>query len=212
MIGNTAKIIFFDVSSKILAAQHCLCQLSKNFKTVGTYSHEVDFTEMIKTIKPDVVVMGVGLFLTKGISSTLALQNDYDDIRVLFRSKLEEIKPFVAEIEHASNVLYIVNTEYMFKVLLDDIKSQFIIPPGTLDDLVEYYNMDLYNGDVVKLTPTEENVLRELVEGESYKIIASKLNVSLETIKTHIKNIYRKLNVHNSAGAVAKAIKYNLLG
>ena len=61
------------------------------------------------------------------------------------------------------------------------------------------------------LTFREKDVLRALVEGLSYKMIADKLCISFETVRSHIKRIYDKLQVHNSAEAVAKALNGRLL-
>ncbi len=61
------------------------------------------------------------------------------------------------------------------------------------------------------LTRRETEVLNELCKGKSYKIIADTLNVSEDTIHFHIKNIYRKLQVHSKSEAVAKAIREKLV-
>lgn len=63
----------------------------------------------------------------------------------------------------------------------------------------------------IGLSHREKDVLGALVEGLSYKMIADKLGISFETVRTHIKRIYDKLRVHNSAEAVAKALTGGLL-
>jgi|GEM_PF-2834594 len=61
------------------------------------------------------------------------------------------------------------------------------------------------------LSKREMDVLAELVEGSSYKMIACDLNISFETVRTHIKRIYTKLQVHNCTEAVAKALRTRIL-
>jgi DNA-binding NarL/FixJ family response regulator len=61
------------------------------------------------------------------------------------------------------------------------------------------------------LTPREQEVLELLASGKSYTSIADKLFVDKETIRTHIKNIYVKLEVHSKADAIAKAKKDRLI-
>ncbi len=63
---------------------------------------------------------------------------------------------------------------------------------------------------VTELSPREREVLNALVEGLSYKMIAQRLSISFETVRTHMKRIYEKLAVHNNTEAVAKALKYGL--
>ncbi|HEU5167766.1 MAG TPA: LuxR C-terminal-related transcriptional regulator [Chitinophagaceae bacterium] len=57
------------------------------------------------------------------------------------------------------------------------------------------------------LTEREKEILRLLVEGMSYKMIATTSFISIDTVSGHIKNIYKKLQVHSKSEAVAKAIK-----
>ena len=57
------------------------------------------------------------------------------------------------------------------------------------------------------LTDREREVLKYLVDGMSYKAVADKCFVSLDTVSSHVKNIYKKLQVNSKSAAVAKAIK-----
>ena len=58
-----------------------------------------------------------------------------------------------------------------------------------------------------KLSERERDVLRQLVEGESYKQIAASLNVSIDTVRTHLRHVYRKMRVHSAGEAISRAIK-----
>jgi DNA-binding NarL/FixJ family response regulator len=59
----------------------------------------------------------------------------------------------------------------------------------------------------VGLTPRELDVLRCLVQGKSYKAVARALDVSIDTVRSHIRSVYRKLQVHSVAEAVARALR-----
>ena len=60
------------------------------------------------------------------------------------------------------------------------------------------------------LTEREKDVLRNLCDGKSYKMIAGDLFVDINTVKFHIRNIYRKLEVNSKGEAIIKALKENL--
>jgi len=62
------------------------------------------------------------------------------------------------------------------------------------------------------LTPREVEVLRHLSRGLSYAQVAITLGVSPNTVTSHIKNAYRKLDVHTAAAAVMRAVELQLLG
>lgn len=61
------------------------------------------------------------------------------------------------------------------------------------------------------LTDKEKLVLLQLVEGDSYKMIAEHLNISLDTVRFHIRNIYQKLHVNSATEAVSLALRRRLL-
>jgi DNA-binding NarL/FixJ family response regulator len=61
------------------------------------------------------------------------------------------------------------------------------------------------------LTTRETDVLQLLSTGSSYKGISRQLGISLHTVCTHIKNAYRKLDVHSGAAAVMRAVELGLL-
>ncbi len=63
----------------------------------------------------------------------------------------------------------------------------------------------------IHLSPREREVVNQLGQGYSYAHIAAQLDISENTLKTHIKRIYSKLNVHNRTQAVLTAQKHHLL-
>ena len=68
------------------------------------------------------------------------------------------------------------------------------------------------NGDgALRLTGRERDVLRGLTRGLAYKQVADTLGLSLDTVRTHVRNVYRKLQVHSVAEAVSRAIRQRLV-
>jgi DNA-binding NarL/FixJ family response regulator len=62
-----------------------------------------------------------------------------------------------------------------------------------------------------QLTPKEKEVLASLSKGNSYKLIAEDIQISIDTVRSHIRSIYEKLHVHSQTEAVAKAIQEKLV-
>lgn len=62
-----------------------------------------------------------------------------------------------------------------------------------------------------KLSPREHETLQHLAQGFTYEVVATKMNVSISTIQSNVRNIYRKLNVHSQMQAVSKARDLNLI-
>ncbi|HYG62387.1 MAG TPA: response regulator transcription factor [Thermoanaerobaculia bacterium] len=66
-------------------------------------------------------------------------------------------------------------------------------------------------GDEAMLTARERDILNGLAEGNSYQALAKNLNISADTVRFHIRNIYRKLHVHSQSEAVAKALRKGII-
>jgi DNA-binding NarL/FixJ family response regulator len=82
--------------------------------------------------------------------------------------------------------------------------------PGIARRVLELFKNNLQPATPARdynLTAQEKKVLQLLVEGNSYKLIAAELFVAIDTIKTHVRNIYAKLHVHSGTEAVALALR-----
>lgn len=64
----------------------------------------------------------------------------------------------------------------------------------------------------IRLTRRERDVLRLLARGSSYSQVGDRLGISLHTVTSHVKNVYRKLKVHSARAAVWRAVELRLLG
>ena len=64
----------------------------------------------------------------------------------------------------------------------------------------------------IRLTARESDVLRLLARGLTYSQVSDALGVSLHTVTSHVKNMYRKLEVHSARAAVWRALELELLG
>lgn len=73
--------------------------------------------------------------------------------------------------------------------------------------VIEYFHPDRVRGAESGLKPKEREVIQGLVEGMSYKAIADHMNVGIDTVRSDIKNIYRKLHDHGKAAVISKSLK-----
>jgi len=92
-------------------------------------------------------------------------------------------------------------------VLLDsDRKNNEPLMATIIRQVLELFpRQPAVNTALDKLTPREQDVLNSLAAGNSYKMVAHELGISIDTVRTHIKRIYEKLHVHSVAEAIAKA-------
>jgi len=101
-------------------------------------------------------------------------------------------------------VLKDIRSEHLFRCIRQVHKGRTLIPPGIAAKLADRLPAD-------ELTPREEEVLRLLVQGKPNKLIGAELDITELTVKTHMKSLFRKLNVLSRTEAVAVAARKGLL-
>jgi DNA-binding NarL/FixJ family response regulator len=79
--------------------------------------------------------------------------------------------------------------------------------PQIARKVVSYFSPSSIVSSKPKLSDKEREIVVGLVDGLSYKLIADRLCVTIETVRFHIKNIYRKLHVHSKAEVITKSLK-----
>jgi DNA-binding NarL/FixJ family response regulator len=79
--------------------------------------------------------------------------------------------------------------------------------PQIARKVIEHFNPANKPEPESPLTTKEKEIVVGLVDGLSYKMIADRMNISVETVRFHIKNIYQKLHVHSKAEVITKSLR-----
>jgi DNA-binding NarL/FixJ family response regulator len=175
--------------------------------------HELDnCTEMIPYFEsnvPDVVVMDIDLPEISGIEGVWQLKQKWPDMKVLMLTVFEEANKIFGAIKAGANG-YLFKKDPPDRILnaLFSLQGGEAIMNGIIAaKVIDYFkkqadaapNMNEYH-----LTEKEKEILNKLVQGLGYKQIASDCSIARETLNTHMKNIYRKLDVHSRAEVAAR--------
>jgi len=179
------------------------------FKCISSFGSCEKAIKGIPKDIPDVVLMDIGLPGLSGIEGIKAL-----------KEKLPELDIMVLTIQSDDKVVFEALCAgacgYMIKdtppaQLLEAIQETRNggAPMSTL--IARMVVQSFQVAQQTSLTTRETEVLTHLCKGKSYKMIADDLYISEETVRRHIKNIYRKLEVHSKSEAVAKAFKEKLV-
>ncbi len=209
------KVAIFEDNPKFLEAFSILVNELPGIELTGAYLNTQDVIVPLKKNTPDVVLMDIGITPINGIDATKLIIEIYPNVKILIQTIFEdEDKVFDAICAGASG--YVLKS-YLPDALLASI-TEITTGGSPMSPVIASKTLKLFRDHFHKtklvenynLSRREKEILKYLVEGGSYKIVAQKCGIAFETVKTHIKKIYEKLHVASMSGAVVKAIREKL--
>lgn len=177
------------------------------FDLIGAFGDCLNIEEEVRRFDPDVILMDIDMPVRSGIEGTYLAKKANPATEVLILTVFDDNdKVFQAVCAGASG--YLLKKTPPVKILeaIEDIYNGGApMTPSIARKVLELFpRTPSSNNELDKLTPREQEVLRSLTAGNSYKLVANALEISIETVRTHIKRIYEKLHVHSVAEAIAK--------
>lgn len=178
------------------------------FCLLSRESVESLLSAMESTDLPDVILMDIGLPGMSGISGMKIISERFPDINIImFTVHNDSHKIFQSLCAGASGYL-LKNTP--FTKISEAIKIVYhggsSMSPQIARKVVEFFHKNQKKPSKSILTEKEKEIVLGLVDGLSYKMIADRSYISIETVRSHIKNIYKKLHVHCKAEVIRKSL------
>jgi DNA-binding NarL/FixJ family response regulator len=166
----------------------------------------------------DVILMDIQMPEMDGIAATEIVKKKYPHIKIIMITVFEDDENIFNAIKAGANgyLLKEIDAENLHKCILEVINGGAPMTPSiALKTLNLLRNPILAENDEaineIKLSNRETGILEHLSIGLNYNEIADNLIISPSTVRKHIENIYKKLQVHNKVEAVLKAKKHKLI-
>ena len=174
-----------------------------------------DCIDRVLVSRPDVVIMDIESMDNRGIETLRMLTETFPDKPILIQTATND-EGLISESIKAGASGYILKTRMdrsLLKAINELRQGGSPMSPFIARQVLNILQQDLRIPDVAeyKLTSREREVLKEIVKGQSHKMIGAELNISYETVRSHVKNLYEKLQVVSLTQMVAKAIRKNLV-
>lgn len=208
------KVAVFEDNDELREGLCFLIKGTPGFECVGAYPNCDRLTEHLRSNLPEVVLMDIGMPGMTGIEGVRLLKSEFPDVQVIMQTVLEDDqKIFDSILAGASG--YLLKKTPPAKILEAITEVHQGGAPMTSRIarrvLAMFQQPGSQQSTRYDLSDREREILDSLVKGLSYKMIADEHCISIDTVRSHIKNIYDKLHVHSKGEAVAKAIKHRLV-
>jgi DNA-binding NarL/FixJ family response regulator len=185
-----------------------------NIEVVGEADNGFDAIEKIKKFIPDVALLDIDMPGLSGTAAVRVLRKIFPEMKILVLSTYND-KNYIRDAMSAGANGYIIKNidiETLVQIIVSFNSGGEVISPYLLDLGVETHSkFDEDEEHAFGLTRREGQILHCLAEGKDNKEISNALFLSVETVKTHIKNIFRKLDAKSRLDAVMKAKHHGLL-
>ena len=209
------RIAIFDDNTQLRESLFDLVDASEGFICVGAFPNCENVLQNVKDTKPDVVLMDIEMPVVSGIDAVILVKEKFPDVKILMQTIFEDDEKVFQSICNGAEGYILKNTapEEILLSLKEIYEGGAPMTPAIATKVLRMFknNLSAKKDESFNLSIREKEILKHLVEGLSYKMIADACFISLETVSGHMKNIYKKLQVHSKGEAVAKAIKGNIV-
>ncbi len=210
------KVAIIEDNTTIRDGLAALINGTSGYSCVGSFPDCESFLYKIPTLDANVVLMDIGLPGMSGIDGISRAKKIKPNLNILMLTVYEDSQS-VFNALCAGACGYLVKKTPPIR-LLEAIKDAFE-GGAPMSSLIARQVITLFQQNVgqqnedkdSQLSSREKEVLTSLADGNNYQSIADKLFISVDTVRHHIRNIYRKLHVHSQSEAVAKAIRKGII-
>ncbi|WP_293299206.1 response regulator transcription factor [Pedobacter sp. UBA4863] len=205
------RIVIFDDDQTRRDSLSMLINMCEDMTCVGTFVSAANAVAKVKEIQPDMVLMDIDMPQGDGISGTRQIKEVFPDLPVIMQTVFDDNENIFEAIKAGANGYLLKKTppdkllEQLREALLGGAPMTGAVAIKVLQFFREKPITASYN-----LSLREQGILKLLVAGHSYKMIANKSNISYFTVCNHIKKIYDKLHVNSATEAVRIAIQEKL--
>ena len=158
---------------------------------------------------PEVILMDIGLPGMSGIDGIRLIKQKYPEIDIVMLTVYHDSHRIFEALRAGASGYLLKNTPLAeIKEAIEQLKAGGApMSPQIARKVIEHFNPANKHEPESPLTAKEKEIVVGLVDGLSYKMIADRMNISVETVRFHIKNIYQKLHVHSKAEVITKSLR-----
>ncbi|BBM69203.1 LuxR C-terminal-related transcriptional regulator [Rhodothermus marinus] len=188
-----------------------LLETSDDLVLVGRFNEVQAALKSLPQLRPDVVLVDIGLPDGSGLELIRSLREVLPRTEFLVLTVFDDDRHILEAILAGASG-YLVKRdlpELLLKAIRTVRQGASWMSAGIARRVLELFREELAPANALRtLTSREQEILQLLSEGFSNAEIAERLKISAETVRTHIRHIYRKLQVHNRTEAAARFLRY----
>ncbi|MFM9838052.1 MAG: response regulator [Cyclobacteriaceae bacterium] len=209
----THSILLYEDNQLLSESIQTMLRLNKNIQLVGAYENPLEVNTHLQNLHPNLLIMDIDMPGMNGIEAVERVRKTNKEIPILMLTVFDDNQNVFDAIRAGASGYILkkhISTK-LFSAIDEALEGGAPMSPSIARMVLASMQQRPSTENPYQLTPKENEVLTSLSKGNSYKLIADELQMSLDTVRSHIRKIYEKLHVHSQTEAVRKAIHERLV-
>lgn len=208
------RLLIYEDNPQLREGLTLLIDGSEGFDVMASFKNCNQVAAEVEAFDPDVILMDIDMPGVNGIEGLKIIRRMNQKVKVLMLTVFDDNKNVFEALKYGANGYILKKTppqkllEYIQEASTGGAPMTASIATQVLQMFAQLHQQET---DQYNLSEREKQVLHLLVEGYSYKMIAADMFIAIDTVRSHIKKIYEKLQVNSKSEAVAKAFKDRLV-
>ena len=211
------KIVIVDDHEMVRNGLSVMLEREEDFTVIGEANNGKEAVELVGKLQPDVILMDLRMPEMDGVEAMRQIRAKDDSVEFLVLTTFDSDEYIFDAIEAGAKGYLLKDTsrEELFKAVRTVNRGESLIEPAVvsrvLDRLTQLSQRVARGPDHLTLSDREVEVLQLMAKGSANKQIAGDLFITESTVKTHVANIFQKLEVSHRTEAVTKAISQGII-
>ena len=211
------SILVYEDNRDLREGMTFLLQATPGLMLVGAFPDTSKLEQQIPALKPDVVLMDIDMPGRSGLDATLVVKAYRPETQVMMLTVFEDEEKIFQAIRNGASGYLLKRTppSEIIAAIFDVHRGGSPMTSSIARRVLHFFqkpeSVEHHHQQDYHLSPREQEILQSLVKGYSYKLIADEHFISMDTVRSHIRHIYEKLQVNSKTEAVLKAIKEKIV-
>jgi DNA-binding NarL/FixJ family response regulator len=207
-------VLIFEDNNNLRESLCNFITFSPDLLLLGNYSTATSAANQVKELQPDVVLMDIDMPGITGIEAVKQIRAFNQQVQIIMLTVFDDNQHVLDAIRAGASGYLLKKhiSDHLPEAISQVLQGEAPMSRGIARMVLQSMQQNVKPvADNYNLTQREKEILSNLSKGNSYKLIAAELSISIDTVRTHIKRIYEKLQVHSQVEAVSKAVNERLV-